>query len=114
MQSRRTFMKALGSSLLAIPFLASLEPFKAFAAEKMAKEGQGQAKSLHYCSNAKKPGSHCPERKAKDKADQFCSGCQMYSKTSGEGDKEIGKCLIIQDGLVHSTGWCMSWVKRLS
>ncbi|MDJ0851277.1 MAG: high-potential iron-sulfur protein [Myxococcota bacterium] len=43
------------------------------------------------------------------KPEERCANCQLYS--AGEG--ELGKCQLFQQGLVKSTGWCASWVKKV-
>jgi hypothetical protein len=114
--NRRNFMKLGGISLLAVPFAGSLlsgVSSKAEAADlPMTKETDAMAKSLKYCDNANKPSKNCADRKAKEKKDQFCHNCQLYTKISGEKEKEIGKCMLMPKSSVAGQGWCMSWVKK--
>jgi hypothetical protein len=44
------------------------------------------------------------------KPDQKCANCQLY--TAGPGQR--GKCQLFAQGLVKETGWCASWVARVS
>jgi len=108
--NRRSFLKLTGISLAALPFASSLfSPPPARAADlPMAKETDPMPKSLKYCSNAKKPTAHCADRKKKEKADQFCHNCQLFTKL----DDKKGKCMLITGAAVAYDGWCNSWVKK--
>ncbi len=44
-----------------------------------------------------------------EKADQDCKGCQFFTP---QGDGARGKCQLVPVGLVTSTGWCASFVKK--
>jgi hypothetical protein len=44
------------------------------------------------------------------KPDQNCAGCQLY--TAGAGGR--GKCQLFAQGVVKETGWCASWVARIT
>ncbi len=44
------------------------------------------------------------------KPEERCSNCQLYTA----GDGELGKCQLFQQGLVKSSGWCASWVKKVA
>lgn len=44
------------------------------------------------------------------KADQQCANCQLY--TAGAGGR--GKCQLFAQGRVKETGWCVSWVAKMS
>ncbi len=116
--SRRKFLKTGGVSLLAIPFagsfLTKLSPVAEAADLPLVKDSDAMAKSLKYCPNGDKPTKQCSDRKAKEKKDQYCNNCQLYTKISGEKDKEIGKCMLMPKNSVHGAGWCMSWVKKPS
>ncbi len=43
------------------------------------------------------------------KADQDCETCQFFAP---QGDGARGKCQLFPVGLVTSTGWCASFVKK--
>lgn len=111
--SRRSFLKYTGLTLAALPVAQALFSAKARAADlPPASDKEGMGKTLHYCPNAKKPSANCADRKKPENKDHFCKGCQLYTKLSGEGEKEIGKCMIMPTNTVNSGGWCPSWVKR--
>ena len=113
-QTRRNFLKYSGIAMAAVvvgafrksAMAADPVPLKPLAAS------DAQAKSLGFCSDAKKPTDQCKDRKAADKKEQFCKNCQLYTKSSGDGDKEVGKCLLFAKNVVPSGGWCKSWVKK--
>ena len=106
--NRRNFLKLSGLATLALPFLASLRGSNAIAADLPAcTETDPTAKGMGYCTDGKK----CPARTA-DKATQTCKNCQLYTKISGDGDKEIGKCLVLSKCTVAAGAWCKSWVKN--
>jgi hypothetical protein len=44
------------------------------------------------------------------KSDQRCGNCQLY--TAGSDGR--GKCQLFQQGLVKESGWCLSWVAKIS
>lgn len=107
-----------GLTLAALPFANSLlsglsTAGEAYAADAVpeCKETDPMPKSLKYVGNADKAPKGNP-RAAKDKAGQYCRTCQLYTKGSGEKDKEVGKCLVIPKCQVHAIGWCQSWVKK--
>lgn len=117
---RRSFLTNATKLALAIPALQILSLFRISSARAENKpqlaESDPFAKSIHYCADAEKASkaktSACPTRKEKDRAGQFCRGCQFYTKESGEGASETGKCLIVQGKSVTGGGWCMSWAKK--
>lgn len=116
--SRRSFLKMGGLTLAALPFANSLlsglttsEAHAAAPALPECKETDPMAKSLKYIPHADKAPKGNP-RAAKDKAGQYCNNCQLYTKGSGEKEKEVGKCLVIPKCQVHAIGWCQSWVKK--
>lgn len=118
--SRRGFIGRLAfvtTAALTAKYLNVFSAQEAAAAEPpMLSEKDSFAKSIKYCENADKAATDkkttCPARKAKDKASQYCHNCQLYTKVSGEGEKEVGKCMIVAGKQVKGQGWCMSWVKK--
>lgn len=116
--SRRSFLKLSALAVASVPFLGAIFSSKgsvAFAADAdlpLAKETDEPAKSLKYCANADKPSKNCEPRKAKDKKDQFCYNCQLYTKLEGEKKASKGKCMIMPKNRVLGGGWCQSWVKN--
>lgn len=114
--SRRSFLKISGMSLAAVPFAHGLFSGQTHAADApalpAAKETDPMPKSLKYCPNANKPSANCPDRKKPERKTQFCHNCQLYTKLSGEKDKEIGKCMLMPKNSVSGVGWCMSWVLK--
>lgn len=108
-------MKISGITLATLPLASSFlkgSVAQAADAPPLAKESDPQPKSLGYCSNADKPTKQCADRKAKDKKDQYCRNCQLYTKLSGEGKSEVGKCMLIPANSVTAIAWCKSWVKK--
>lgn len=114
--SRRSFLKYTAVTMAAIPMLARLVPFSgtALAAEELplAKETEEPAKSLKFCPNADQPSKNCAARKAKDKKDQYCYNCQLYSQPTGDKKAGKGKCMIMPKNSVPGSAWCQSWVKN--
>ena len=108
--NRRNFLKIGGLALAAAPFFSSLfSSTDSQAADlPMCKESDPMPKTLKYCANAKKPSAACADRKKKEKADQFCHNCQLYTKI----DDKKGKCMLMTTCTVASDGWCNSWVKK--
>jgi len=112
--SRRTFIKTALLSLAALPVLGKLSGLSAFAAEelKMASEKEEPGKSLKYTPNADKPVPASAARKAKDKKNQYCYNCQLFTRIEGEKKKGTGKCMIMPKNKVNGGSWCMSWVQN--
>ncbi len=111
--SRRSFLKIAGLTIATLPAASSLLGSMAQAADPaLVKDSDPLPKSLGFCSNADKPTAQCKDRKAKDKKDQYCHNCQLYTKLSGDGAKEVGKCLLMPTNSVPTNGWCKSWVKK--
>ncbi|MCO5143038.1 MAG: high-potential iron-sulfur protein [Oligoflexia bacterium] len=113
--NRRSFLKSSSIAVAGLAVSQSIFSKFSFAETKelpLAKESDAVAKQLKYCEDADKPSKNCETRKAKDKKDQYCHGCQLYTKTAGEGKTEKGKCMIMPANLVAGKGWCMSWVKK--
>jgi hypothetical protein len=115
--SRRNFLKMGTVALVSTTVLSSL--FKTQPAHSadapalpLAKESDAMAKSLGFCPNADKPSKQCADRKAKEKKDQYCHSCQLYTKLSGEGKTEVGKCMLMVKNSVPANGWCKSWVQK--
>lgn len=116
--SRRSFLKVAAWSLVSLPLFAGLGwVSRAFAADAdlpPVSADDPTAKALSFCLDANKPTAQCALRKGKDKKDQYCRGCQLYTKVKGEGKAEMGKCVVLAKGLVPGDGWCNSWVQRPS
>lgn len=114
--SRRNFLKMGGLALATATLIPSIfKTSPAIAADLLPlKESDAMAKSLGYCPNADKPTKQCADRKAKDKKDNYCHNCQLYTKISGEGKTEIGKCMLMPKNSVPGVAWCKSWVKKPS
>ena len=114
--SRRSFLLvgvAALASASAISRLGSLgEAYAAGAELPLPKETDEPAKSLKYCANGDKPSKNCAGRSAKDKKDQYCYNCQLFTKASGEGKSAKGKCMIMPKNSVGGSAWCQSWVKN--
>lgn len=111
--SRRAFLKTTAATLASLPILGGLLSLDAGAAElPMLSDEADAAKSLKYCANAAKPSKRCEGRKHKDKAEQFCYNCQLYTKLEGEKAAGKGKCMLLSKNRVSGGGWCMSWVKN--
>lgn len=116
--SRRSFLKLGAVAFAAVSIanrLASFSEGTAFAAGSelpLAKETEEPAKSLKYCADADKPSKNCAARKAKDKKEQYCYNCQLFTKTVGDMKAASGKCMIMPKNSVSGKAWCQSWVKN--
>ncbi len=114
--SRRSFLKITALTLASLPLAGRLLPSgSAKAADTdlpMAKETEEPAKTLKFCANADKPSKNCAARKAKDKKDQYCYNCQLFTKQEGDQKAAKGKCMIMPKNRVSGNSWCQSWVKN--
>ncbi len=77
---------------------------------KLVPETDATAKALKYVSDATKAKRE--KRGTTEGKDQRCGNCQLYTKQGEIGGKEVGKCLMIQGGMVTANGWCGSWAKK--
>jgi hypothetical protein len=105
--NRRKFLQRLALTTLApIALQSFLKNNQALAADPVLSETDPTAKAIQYVKDAKKA------KLPKDKASQSCKSCQFFTHESGEGEKELGKCVLTTGKLVYGQGWCMSWVKK--
>ena len=109
--TRRSFLKTFAWSLAAVPLLGRLS-FAADADLPLATDKEEPGKTLKYCSNADKPSANCAARKAKDKKNQYCYNCQLFTRLDGEKKAGHGKCMIMPKNRVNGGSWCMSWVQN--
>ena len=109
--SRRSFLKTLALSLAAVPVLGRLS-FAADAALPLATDKEEPGKTLKYCANADKPSPNCAARKSKDKKNQYCYNCQLFTRLDGDKKTGHGKCMIMPKNSVNAASWCMSWVQN--
>lgn len=119
---RREFIKVVGMSTLAIPFVVKSGIFSSSVARADAgdlpfpEEGKGTAGSLKYCKDADKAAKAkkptCADRAKADRKDQYCHNCQLFKPARGEGKAAVGKCLVLPTNFVHGNDWCNSWVKK--
>lgn len=100
--NRRKFLQGIALTAMAPIAMQSFS----FAADNTLSESDPMAKAIKYVKDAKKANL------TKDKAGQMCRSCQFYTKDSGDGEKELGKCVITAGKLVYGQGWCTSWVKK--
>lgn len=111
---RRNFLKTAMLGLVAVPAVLSGLGSRAWAqAAKLVDAATDPvAKALKYVADATK----APDRKAAKQgvaADkQFCDNCSLYIKQPDLAGKAVGKCTMIQGGLVEAKGWCASWAKK--
>jgi len=112
--NRRKFLLWSGMAVLSVPLLKKLPLLPAAVAADLpeAKETDAMPKSLKYCVNPDKSTATCADRKKPERKTQYCRNCQLYTKISGDGEKEIGKCMILPKNSVRGSAWCMSWVKK--
>ena len=64
------------------------------------------AEALSYVHNAS------DSSKRKDETAN-CKSCRFYTPVGVVEGIEAGKCQVIKDGLISSTGWCQSWIKKV-
>ncbi len=96
-QTRRSIVKTLGSSIVAIPFLNLVGPARLLAADDpRLSPDDPAAKSLNYAH-------------ASTDAARHCSGCQFYTGVSGD---DWGPCVIFPGKQVNAGGLCNSWFAR--
>ena len=119
---RREFIRNLGLSLLAVPFLTNFK--EVFAARTKDKtpaakpaplpagmtavaESDPIAAAIGYKANQKDIDK---KKYPQWKTGQSCKNCALYTAT--EGNASWGKCQMMVTGLVSSAGWCGSYSKK--
>ncbi|MGH8135521.1 MAG: high-potential iron-sulfur protein [Steroidobacteraceae bacterium] len=100
--SRRQLLQGALVSLAAVP-AATLIAGRANAAEAVSADDP-TAKSLGYVTDASKVVA---ASNPTYKPGQTCANCLQFKGKAGAAD---GPCVIFQDKLVKSKGWCKVWV----
>ncbi|MDH3761226.1 MAG: high-potential iron-sulfur protein [Gammaproteobacteria bacterium] len=96
-KTRRTFLYALGTGVIAIPLSTLTREGIASAADAPKLDLEDPtAKALEYVHES-------PD------ATKLCVGCQLYTGAAGD---EWGPCAIFPGKLVNARGWCKSWVVK--
>ena len=96
-KTRRSFLYALGTGVIAIPLSTLTREGSALAATAPKLELEDPtAKVLEYVHES-------PD------ATKLCVGCQLYTGAAGA---EWGPCAIFPGKLVNAKGWCKSWVVK--
>ena len=96
-KTRRSFLYALGTGVIAIPLSTLTREGSALAATAPKLELEDPtAKVLEYVHES-------PD------ATKLCVGCQLYTGAAGD---EWGPCVIFPGKLVSAKGWCKSWVVK--
>jgi hypothetical protein len=101
--SRRHLLQAAAAGLVAVP-AAMLVARSASAAEALSVDDPA-AKSLGYVTDASKVVA---KSNPTYKPGQMCANCIQFKGKAGAAD---GPCVIFQNKLVKSKGWCKVWVQ---
>ena len=80
----------------------------------LVKPGVGMAAGVNYVEKHSdlKNAALKTDRQGVKFEKQFCTGCILYTKHSGSGASEIGKCQLFPGQGVKGEGWCTSWAKK--
>jgi hypothetical protein len=113
MMKRRNFIKiATFSAFLATTGITSFS-ISARAAAISAKDKLVDVKNAMAAALKYNPDATAANTRGLDKADQFCSGCALYTGKDGEAQ---GPCLLFASSApkqeVKAEGWCVSWSKK--
>lgn len=96
-KTRRSFLYALGTGVIAIPLSTLTRQGSTLAADAVKLDLEDPtAKALEYVSES-------PD------ATKLCAGCQLYTGAAGA---EWGPCAIFSGKLVSAKGWCKSWIMK--
>jgi hypothetical protein len=94
LKTRRLFLCALGTGVVALPMSTMTYQGIALAAETPKLDSEDPAaKALGYVRES-------------PNAAKRCAGCQLYK---GSGTAKWGRCAIFSGKLVSARGWCQSW-----
>lgn len=94
-RSRRSFLYALGTGVIALPLSTLTRDAAVLAAEQLSLDDP-TAKALQYVHDSPDPA-------------KLCSGCQLYT---GGADGKWGPCAIFPGKVVSADGWCVSWTAK--
>ena len=118
---RREFVKAFGVAVSIVPIALMLKaralqaaPEEVIGEDKLIKaDSDPVAKALKYNHVGSSSADRKDVRQGVAAKDQACANCALFTKTGKmkNGD-EVGKCTMLQGGLVKSKGWCASWSKK--
>jgi hypothetical protein len=73
----------------------------------------GAALKYHHKNSEVKDAALKIERNGVPFDKQTCATCMLYTGVGKKGSDEVGKCALFPNHLVKSTGWCMSWQKKV-
>jgi len=104
--ARRRFLKLMAAGAAAVP-ASALAVRRARAQERVDPEST-LAQQFGYVHDAAEVDS---AQWPTYEEGQICANCQLYQGAEGE---EWGPCPIFQNNLVHTDGWCQSWVAQPS
>ena len=96
---RRVFMMSIAATG------AAIATSRAFA-QALVGEGEPQAKTLGYVSDATKADT---KRFPKYAAGQNCGNCALYQGKAGD---VAGNCPLFAGKQVAAKGWCSAWAKK--
>lgn len=111
---RRSILKASLFGLLAVPagLAAFAQSGMAAVTGKLVELKDPVASALKYTHDATKAPERKAARQGVEAKDQTCANCALYTKQGDLDGQEVGKCTMIQTGLVTAKGWCNSWAKK--
>ncbi len=95
--TRRQFAKLGGTALTmaAVPWFARSASAEEPKLVTDIPENEAILGSLQFVSVSEKEG-------------QSCGNCILYTA----GENGVGKCTVLQQGVVPEGGWCLSWAKK--
>jgi hypothetical protein len=117
-QTRRGFVAYLKNAALLAPVIALLDYTTAYAAAVVYKAADlAETKknpsiaALKYVKDATKATTRTVAKGGVAGKDQTCVNCNFYKEPGTIGKEAVGKCLMLQNQLVHGPGWCSVWAK---
>jgi len=118
--SRRELLGMIRNTAMLAPAIALLDYSTALAKSIAYKAGDlaenkknPSIAALKYVKDAKKSKARTAVKNGVAAKDQTCVNCNFYKEPGLIGKDAVGKCLMLQNQLVHSEGWCSVWSKKV-
>jgi len=120
LMSRRKLLENIRNIAMLAPAIALLDYSKALAksvvykaADLAENKKNPSIAALKYVKDATKSKARTVAKNGVAAKDQVCSNCNFYKEPGTIGKEAVGKCLMLQNQLVHANGWCTVWTKKV-
>ena len=108
-RGRRQALRLMAAGIASVPLAGLVGSAAALAADlPHVDEASAQAMALKYVHDATK--AERVDKGGTPGDQQLCSNCQFIQAAEGEWRP----CQLFPGMAVHESGWCMSWMKKMT